>query len=107
MSWANTLKRDRVEHLRQLYLQFNSDTRNLHGQPYNEGESNFPDDDLPKYVLNATEENIDEVIKDIITNWRWMLNNSRKERYTTIEQAKELLKWRREVTQFIKDLRDV
>jgi len=106
MSWEILLKRDRVEHLRQLHLQFNADNRNLHGQP-EDGGMNVPDDDLPEDVKNATEENIDKVIANIIADWQWMFKLNRARTYTNIDEAKEQLQQRKEIKQFIQDLKEI
>jgi len=106
MSWETLLKRDRVEHLRQLHLQFNADSRNLHGQP-EDGGMNVPDDDLPEVIKNATEENIDEVIKELILDWNWMLKLKRASAPNSREGLSQDLKERKEIRQFIQDLKEI
>jgi len=115
MMWQSILKRDRVEHFRQLYLQFNSDSRNLHGQS-EDGGMNIPENDLPEDVRNVTEENLDEVIMQTIANWNWMLGLEREAsssllssatQHTDIEAYRKNLKRRKEITQFIQDLEEI
>ena len=80
MSWENILKRDRVEQFRQEWLQFHSDSRNMHGEE-------------PPEVNEA---NLDEEIQETIEDYEFALEIQQ------LSKKEEL-----EIRQFIQRLKEI
>ena len=111
MSWFNLIKISKVDLFIERYIQFNADVRGLHGTIEN------PEGFLPHHVTSANEDNVNNRIKEVIKNYRSILQlgtrgqtigDANFDRSKPADyQVKITPEERKQYEEFIQDLKDL